>query len=138
LKEAGTVAVLLPACSFFLGVDPAPGRRLIEASLPVAIATDVNPGSSMVESLALTLSIACTQMRLTPAEALVAATANAAAALDRHAYLGAIAPNMQADLLVLNVPSLEQWVYHVGRPCVRAVIKRGRIVVGGGAVRIEN
>ncbi len=130
LKAAGTIGVLLPACSFFLGVKQAPARRLIEANLPVAVATDVNPGSAMVESLALTLSIACTQMRLTPAEALVAATANAAAALDRHAYLGAIAPNMQADLLVLDVPNLEQWMYHVGRPCVRTVIKRGRVVGG--------
>ncbi len=127
LKAAGTIAVLLPACSFFLGVPQAPARRLIEANLPVAVATDANPGSSMVESLALTLSIACTQMRLTPAEALVAATANAAAALDRHARLGAIAPNMQADLLVLDVPSLDQWLYHIGRPCVRTVIKRGRV-----------
>ncbi|MBN1514621.1 MAG: imidazolonepropionase [Phycisphaerae bacterium] len=128
LKAAGTIGVLLPACSFFLGVRQAPARRLIEANLPVAVATDVNPGSSMVESLALTLSVACTQLRLTPAEALVAATANAAAALDRHAYLGAIAPNMQADLLVLDVPNLEQWLYHIGRPCVRTVIKRGRVV----------
>lgn len=131
LKAAGTIGVLLPACSFFLGVKQAPARRLIEANLPVAVATDVNPGSSMVESLALTLSIACTQLRLTPAEALVAATANAAAALDRHAHLGEIAPNMQADLLVLDVPNLEQWLYHVGRPCVRTVIKRGRVVEGG-------
>jgi imidazolonepropionase len=128
LKKAGTVGVLLPACSFFLSVEQAPARKLIEADLPVALATDLNPGSSMIESLALTMSIACTQMRMTPAEALVAATANAAAAINRHHRLGAIATGMQADLLILDVPRFEQWAYHVGRSCVRTVIKAGRVV----------
>ena len=133
LKRAGTVAVLLPACSFFLGVAQAPARKLLEADLPVALATDLNPGSSMVESMPLVMSIACTQMGMTPAEALTAATANAAAAIDRHCRLGAIAAGMQADLLVLDVPRLEQWVYHVGRNCVRTVIKRGRLIVDRSA-----
>ena len=133
LKRAGTVAVLLPACSFFLGVAQAPARKLLEADLPVALATDLNPGSSMVESMPLVMSIACTQMGMTPAEALTAATANAAAAIDRHCRLGAIAAGMQADLLVLDVPRLEQWAYHVGRNCVRTVIKRGRLVVDRSA-----
>ena len=128
LKEAGTVGVLLPACSFFLGVQQAPARRLIEADLPVALATDLNPGSSMIESMQLVMSVACTQMRLTPAEALVAATANSAAAINRQDRVGAIAAGMQADLLILDVPRFEQWAYHVGRNCVRAVIKRGRVV----------
>ena len=133
LKRAGTVAVLLPACSFFLGVAQAPARKLIEADLPVALATDLNPGSSMIESMPLVMSIACTQMGMTPAEALTAATANAAAAIDRHHRVGAIATGMQADLLILDVPRLEQWAYHVGRNCVRAVIKRGRLVVDRNA-----
>ena len=127
LKEAGVIAVLLPGCSFFLGVEPAPARALLEAGLPVALATDMNPGSSMLESLPLVMSIACTQMRLTPAEALVAATANAAAALNREHRIGRIKEGMQADLIVLDVPNYEQWAYHVGRNCVHTVIKEGRV-----------
>lgn len=128
LKKAGTVAVLLPGCSFFMGVEQAPARRLIGADLPVALATDYNPGSSMVESLPLVLSMACTQMRMTPIEAIVAATANAAAALNRHARLGAIEVGMQADLTLLDVPSVERWLYEPGRNCVRTVIKNGVVV----------
>jgi len=128
LKRAGSVAVLLPGCSFFLGVDQAPARRLLEADLPVAVATDFNPGSSMVESLPLVLSIACAQMRMTPIEAVVAATANAAAAVGRHDRLGAIEVGMQADLTVLDVPSVERWLYEPGRNCVRAVVKNGKVV----------
>jgi len=131
--EARTVAVLLPGCSFFLGVDHAPARKLLEADLPVALATDLNPGSSLIESLPLVLSMACTQLRMTPAEALTAATANAAAVLARPHRLGAIHPGHQADLLLLDVPNLDQWPYHVGRNCVRAVVKRGRVVIGASA-----
>jgi len=123
------VAVLLPGCSWFLGVEQAPARRLIEADLPVAVATDYNPGSSMVESLPLVMSIACTQMRLTPIEAVVAATANAAAAVNRLDRLGGIRVGMQADLVALDVPTVERWLYEPGRNCVRTVLKAGRAVV---------
>lgn len=129
MKKAGTIAVLLPGCSFFLGVEQAPARRLIEADLPVAVATDYNPGSSMIESLPLVMSIACTQARMTPTEAVVAATANAAAALNRQDRLGAIEVGMQADLLVLDVDNHHRWLYEPGRNCTRAVIKRGELVV---------
>lgn len=128
MKAAGCVAVLLPGCSFFLGVKQAPARRLLDADLPVALATDYNPGSAMVESLPLVMSIACTQMRMTPTEALIAATANAAAALNRHDRLGAIKTGMQADLLILDVPNHQRWLYEPGRNCVRTVVKRGKIV----------
>jgi imidazolonepropionase len=133
MKKAGTIAVLLPGCSFFLGVEQAPARRLIEADLPVAVATDYNPGSSMIESLPLAMSIACTQARMTPTEVVVAATANAAAALDRHDRLGGIEVGMQADLLVLDVDNHRRWLYEPGRNCTRAVIKRGELVVDLGA-----
>jgi len=129
LKSAATIAVLLPACSFFLGVEQAPARKIIEADVPVAIATDYNPGSSMVESLPLTMTIACTQMRMTPIEVVVAATANAAAAIGRQDRIGAIDIGMQADLVVLDVPSVERWMYEPGRNCVKTVLKRGKIVV---------
>jgi imidazolonepropionase len=128
MKAAGCVAVLLPGCSFFLGVKPAPARRLIEADLPVALATDYNPGSAMVESLPRVMSIACTQMRMTPTEAVVAATANAAAALNRHDRLGAIEVGMQADLILLDVPNHRRWLYEPGRSCVRTVVKNGKVI----------
>lgn len=133
LRVAGTIAVLLPACSTFLGVKQAPARRIIDAGVPVAVATDCNPGSSMVESLPLTLSLACTQMRMSPTEALVAATANAAAALRRQDRLGAIAEGMQADLVILDVPNHERWLYECGRNCVRTVIKRGAVAYEQGS-----
>lgn len=128
MKDAGVIAVLLPGCSFFLGVQQAPAREIIDAGLPVALATDYNPGSAMIESLPLVMSIACTQMRMTPAEALIATTANAAAAINRQDRIGAIAVGMQADLVILDVPNFEQWAYNPGRNCVRTVIKKGRVV----------
>ncbi|NOX58318.1 MAG: imidazolonepropionase [Planctomycetes bacterium] len=128
MKENGTIAVLLPACSFYLGVEQAPARRIIDAGVPVAIATDFNPGSSVVESLPLTMSIACTQMGMTPSQVLLATTSNAAAVLKRHDKIGAIEPNMQADLTILNVPSIEQMCYFAGRNCTQAVVKSGTIV----------
>lgn len=129
MKEAGTIAVLLPGCSFFLGVDQAPARQLLDADLPVAIATDYNPGSAMIESLPLVMSMACTQMRMTPTEALVGATANAAAAINRQDRLGALQVGMQADLVLLDVPDHRRWAYEPGRNAVRRVIKRGITVV---------
>ena len=127
LKAAGTVAVLLPGCSFFLGVEQAPARRLLEADLPVALATDYNPGSAMVESLPLVMSIACLEMRLTPTEALLAATANAAVVLNRQDRIGAMQVGSQADLVVLDVPNIDRWLYEPGRNCVRCVLKKGHL-----------
>ncbi len=128
MKESGCIAVLLPGTSYFLSQPQAPARKILESDLPVAIASNYNPGSSMIESLPLVMNIACTQMRITPIEALVAVTANAAAAVDRQARVGAIAEGMQADLTVLDVPNPEQWVYEPGRNCIRGVFKRGKLV----------
>jgi len=129
MKKAGTIGVLLPACSFFLGVAQAPARKLLDADLPVAVATDYNPGSAMVESLPLAMSVACIQAKMTPTEVLIAATANAAAALSRQDRLGAIENGMQADLVVLGVPNHNRWLYECGRDAVRTVIKAGKVVV---------
>jgi imidazolonepropionase len=128
LREASVIAGILPGCSFYLGVPAAPARKLLDAGIPVAIATDYNPGSSMVESLPLVLSMACTQMRLTPHEALVGATRSAARALSRESRIGAIADGMEADLLLLDVESVDRWLSQVGRNAVRMVLKRGRVV----------
>jgi imidazolonepropionase len=136
LQSAGTVAVLLPGTSFFLGIAHAPARKLIDAGISVAIGTDFNPGSCAMDSLPLAMNIACCQMRMTPTEALVACTANAAAALDRQRRAGAIATGLDADLVILETASIDEWMYWVARPQVRAVIKAGRVVwtVGAGAV----
>ena len=128
LKESGCIGVLLPGTSYFLSLKQAPARRIMEADVPVAVATNYNPGSSMIESLPLVMNIACTQMRITPIEAVVAVTANAAAAISRHSQLGAIAEGMQADVVVLGVRSPEHWMYEPGRNCVRAVFKCGRLM----------
>ncbi|TWT42141.1 Imidazolonepropionase [Phycisphaerae bacterium RAS1] len=129
LQSAGVIPVVLPGCTFFLGVPHAPARKLIDAGLPLAIATDCNPGSAMIESLTLVMHIACCQLRLQPAEALAACTANAAAALGLHDRLGAIHIGHQADLTILDAPSLAMWFYTPGRARVRTVIKRGKVVL---------
>jgi imidazolonepropionase len=129
--EAGTpaVATLLPATSWFLGKGHfAPARRFIDAGIPVALATDLNPGTSPTLSLPLVMSIACVEMGLTPAEALAAVTINAAHSLGLGAQIGSIEPGKQADLVVWNVPTLEQIPYWLGAHLARTVIKRGVIV----------
>ena len=128
LRESGVIAGVIPGCSFYLGVPQAPARRLIEAGIPVSVATDYNPGSSVIESLPLVLSIACTQAKMTPHEALVGASVNAAAALERGDRLGRLEAGMQADVTILDVPSVDQWLYEVGREAVRTVIKSGVVV----------
>ncbi|MGB0716331.1 MAG: imidazolonepropionase [Phycisphaerae bacterium] len=128
MNETGVMAVLLPGCSFFLGVGQAPARKIMDAGLPVAVATDFNPGSAMVESLPLVMGIAVTQMRMTPTETLVAATANAAAALGRADRLGAIQIGMQADLVILDIPNHLRMAYELGRDTARVVIKDGEVV----------
>jgi imidazolonepropionase len=128
LEEAGVIGGLLPACSFYLGVPQAPARRLIDHGIPLTVATNYNPGSSVVESLPLTLSIACTQARMTPSEALDGATVHAAAALARGDRIGRIEEGMQADLVILDVPTVDRWLYDVGRDAAQSVIKKGRVV----------
>lgn len=128
LKSGGTVAVVLPGTSFFLGIQHADARRIMNAGVPLALATDLNPGSSHIESLSLVLNIACCQLRLLPIEALVAATANAAAAIDAQGRLGAIAIGHQADLTVLDAVDVDDWMYSPGRTRVGTVFKAGEIV----------
>ena len=128
LKEAGTVAIALPGTSFFLGIEHCNARQLIDTGLPVALATDYNPGSCMIESLPWIMDIACCQLRMTPIEVLAACTANAAAALDVHKHAGAIKVGYDADLVVWDVPSLDAWFYAPGRTHVRTVIKAGHLV----------
>ncbi len=130
MLRAGTIATLLPGTAFFLGVPYAPARRLIDHGLPVALATDCNPGSCMTENLPLIGTMACTQMRMLPAEVISALTINAAAALGRSDRVGSIEVGKQADLVILDVPSYQHFSYHFGVNHVSKVIKSGRVVVG--------
>jgi imidazolonepropionase len=128
LKQAGTIAVVLPGTSFFLGIEHCNARRLIDAGLPVALSTDCNPGSSHIESLPLIMDVACCQLRMAPNEVLIACTANAAAAIDEHRRLGAIHIGHDADLLILDAANLAEWFYTPGRIRTRTVLKAGRVV----------
>ncbi|HLW66758.1 MAG TPA: imidazolonepropionase [Gemmataceae bacterium] len=130
LNEAGTVATLLPGTAFSLGLHYAPARKLIDRGLPVALATDCNPGSCMSENLPLMGTIACTQMKMLPAEVIAATTLNAAAALGRSERIGSIEPGKQADLVIFDAPSYSYLPYHFGVNHAWKVIKSGRVVVG--------
>ncbi len=123
------VATLLPATTWFLMADHyAPARTLIERGVPVAIASDFNPGTSPTASLPLVMTVACLALKLTPAEALAAVTINAAHALGLGDEIGSIELGKQADLTIWRVPSHAQIPYWPGAGLVRTVIKRGRTV----------
>ena len=127
------VATLLPATSWFLGKHHfAPARRFIDAGIPVALATDLNPGTSPTVSLPLVMSIACVEMGLSPAEALVAVTINAAHSVGMGSEIGSIEPGRQADLVIWDVPTVEQLPYWLGARLARTVVKRGRVVFERG------
>lgn len=129
MLNAGTIAVVLPGTSFFLGIEHCNARRLIEAGLPVALSTDCNPGSSHIDNLQLIMQIACCQLRMTPIEVLAACTANAAAAIGMQDRIGAIAEGHQADLVILDAANLAEWFYTPGRNRVRAVVKAGEVIL---------
>lgn len=131
LKRAGVIAVLLPGAVFNLGLTRyAPARKMIESGLAVAIATDFNPGSSPTPSMQMILSIACTQMRMTPAEAITAATINPAYSLDRGDLAGSLEIGKQADMVLFDCRDYRQIPYFFGINHARAVIKSGRVVTG--------
>jgi imidazolonepropionase len=126
LARAGVVGVLLPGTSFFLNLsEKAPARAMVEAGLPLAVATDFNPGSSMSQSMPLMTTLACVQLGLTPAEALVAGTVNGAAALARSGRAGRLRPGFPADFQILDLENHVQLPYHYGVSHVR------RVAVGG-------
>ena len=129
LARAGTVATLLPGTSLVLGKGYADGRALVDAGVPVAVASDCNPGSCALESLALVLALACYGCRLSPAEAICAVTHNAAASLGLAAEVGRVAPGMAADLLLLATDDYRDLIYHAGSPLVAAVFQTGVRVV---------
>ena len=128
LAGSGVAAVLLPASALFLARPYPPARALVDAGAIVALATDFNPGSAYCESLPLAMSLACTQLGLTPAEALTACTANAAHVLGRGAEVGRLASGYRADILLLDAPDWRHIAYHLGGDRFALRIKSGRLV----------
>lgn len=128
LARSDTIATLLPGATFHLGRhDYAPARKLIEGGAAVALATDFNPGTSPTLNMQMILSLACTQMRLSPAEAVSAATVNAAYALGRGHRLGRLEPGMRADLALFDVGDYREIPYYFGMNHCWMTIKRGRV-----------
>src|SRR5437763_10607190 len=125
LAKSDVVAVLLPASALFLGRPMPPGRRLVDAGAALALATDFNPGSAFCESLPLVCSLAATQLKLSPAEALSAVTVNAAHVLGRASRLGRLAPGYKADVVLLDAPDWRYLAYHLGGAVVADVIVAG-------------
>ncbi len=126
LREAGTIPVMTPGTSFFLGQGHyAPARGLVDADLPVALATDFNAGSNLTCSMAMAMSLAVLRLRLSPAEALVAATVNSAWSLGLGARVGSLEAGKQADMVVLDTVDWKEWPYCYGVNLVRQVYKRG-------------
>ena len=130
MAEKKTIGVLLPGVPFHLMTNKyAPARKLIEAGVPIALATDFNPGSCPTLSMQMIIALACRQLKMTPAEAINAATINAAYALDRGDKVGSIKVGKTADLIILDIPNHKQLPYWFGTNLVARVIKNG-VVVG--------
>ncbi|HVO44019.1 MAG TPA: imidazolonepropionase [Aggregatilineales bacterium] len=129
LGKSDTIAVLLPATPFGLGIkNTAPARELIAAGTAIAIATDCNPGTAWCESMPMVLALATRQLGLTPAQALAAATVNAAYAVDRGDRIGSLAAGKAADLVIWDVPDYRHLSYRFGSNLAWKVIKAGRVV----------
>jgi imidazolonepropionase len=127
MAAAGVVGVLLPGTAFTLGLPYADARGMIADGLAVAVATDWNPGSTMSSSLPLAMTMAVTQMRMTPAEAWMAVTANAASAIGRGERIGRIQPGYGADLTLFEASDHRHVAYHYGHDHVRLVVVGGAV-----------
>lgn len=139
LARSGVTAVLLPGTSFFLMKHRyAPARRLVEAGVPVALATDCNPGSSHTESMPMVVVLAVFELGLTIEESLTAATLNSACCLGLGAETGSAENGKRADLVLLDAPNLLHLVYHYGINPVSAVVKGGRVVRRQDGVQSSN
>jgi imidazolonepropionase len=114
MKAGGVTAVLLPGTAFYLRLNYAPARKLLDAGIPVALATDFNPGSCMSENLQLVMTLACLNMGMTPAEVLQGVTFNGARAVDLHHDRGTIAVGKRADLNIFRACSYNELLYHFG------------------------
>ena len=134
LAHSGAVAILIPGANFHLALKRyAPARRLIDAGAAVALATDFNPGTSPTLNMQIVLSLACGYLRMSPAEAIAAATINAAFSLGRADRLGSLEPGKDADVIVMDVDDYRAIPYYFGWNHCVATIKRGRIIYSAGS-----
>ena len=130
MKNSGVIATLLPGTIFSLGMKSyARARFMIDSGLPVALATDYNPGSCNCDSMQFIITLACLQMKMTPAEAITASTINAAYALGMGDKIGSLEVGKQADFLIMNIPSYQFLPYHFGSNNVQVVYKNGKRIV---------
>jgi imidazolonepropionase len=127
LAASDVTGVLLPASALFLGRPMPPARALVDAGAAVALATDFNPGSAFCESLPVVCSLACTQLKLSPNEALSACTVNAAHVVGRADRKGRLAPGYDADVVLIDAPDWRHLAYHLGGDVIAAVIHEGRV-----------
>lgn len=125
MEAGGTIACLLPATSFYLGAAYAPAREMVSAGVPVALATDFNPGSCPCLNMQLVMSLGCLKYRLTPEEVLTAATLNGAAAVNRADAVGSVEPGKLGDLVIWDGPDLNYICYRLGSNLAHTVIKNG-------------
>lgn len=129
MAGAGVIAVLLPGTTFYLREKHyAPARKMIAAGVPVALATDFNPGSSPTNNLQLIINIACLYLEMNPAEVINAVTINAAHALGRACEIGSLEVGKKADLVIFDAPNPDYLAYRYGTNLVEMVIKKGKVV----------
>lgn len=129
MADAGTIAVLLPGTALFLSLPYARGRSMVALGVPVALGTDFNPGTSPTYSMPMVVALACLGMRLTPAEAIAAATINAAHAIGAAEEVGSLEAGKAADVVILDVPDYRHLPMRFGVNPVHTVVKRGQVVV---------
>jgi|UPI0003B6C1CB imidazolonepropionase len=138
MREAGVIAVCLPATSFNLRLTShARARAMIDMGVPVALSTDYNPGSSPTESLQLVMTLGCLNLGMTPEEVLTAMTINAAHAIGRADTVGSLEVGKQADLVIYDAHNLAYLPYHFGVNHVDTVVKNGKVVVAGGRLTAD-
>lgn len=129
MAEKGVIAVLLPGTIFSLGMTKyARARFMIDAKLPIALATDFNPGSCNCDSMQFIVTLACLNMKLTVAEAITASTINAAYSIEKGFDRGSLEPGKLADILIMDMPTYKYLPYHFGSNNVDTVIKKGKII----------
>ena len=128
MAKAGVVACLLPATSFYLGATFAPARDMVNAGVPVAMASDFNPGSCPCLNLQFVINLGCLKYRLTPEEVLTAVTLNAASAIGLADKVGSVEPGKLGDLVVWEAPDLDYICYRMGSNLAKAVIKKGNVM----------
>ncbi|MBP1743665.1 MAG: imidazolonepropionase [Firmicutes bacterium] len=133
MADNNVIAILLPTTSFYLMLEKfADARKMIELGVPVALATDCNPGTSPTESLQIVMTYACFGLRMMPEEIINAVTLNAACSIGREKEIGSIEAGKKADLVIFDAKNLNYLIYHFGVNAVDTVIKDGNIVVKGG------